>query len=80
MDVVILVVCLLALIIGCGAALLGALALIEIKALKKSTHTIEWIDPLANKMPDPFSKKDAFMAEKAAKDAGLVPLDEDEEF
>lgn len=66
----------LGLIVGIAGAALGAFALIQVEAMKRSTHSIEYVAPEAL-MPSRATPTDAEL-EKLAKREGLVPSDDDD--
>ncbi len=71
----------LGLLLGLAGAALGAWALIQVEAMKRSTHSIEYVAPEAlmqNASARPTPADDDVALEKAAKREGFVPTDDDD--
>lgn len=78
--VIALVIGILGSVLGIAGTALGAWALIQVEAMKRSTHSIEYIAPesLMKGPGAPNQTSSDAELEKLAKREGLVPSDDDD--
>lgn len=81
MGILTLVLALTALIIALIIAPIAIMALIEVKAMKRSTHSIQFMPPeeALRSAGAPVAKDEDLIFERVAKNQGLVPIDDDED-